>query len=56
MVVPRHTNWQIETEVWNLAGFFTVFRNPQMAGIFLIFSMKILIFFMKISDFRYEKS
>ena len=31
-VVPAHKNWHIETADWNLAGFFTIFRN-LLAGI-----------------------
>jgi len=28
-VIPGHRNWQIETAVWNLAGFFTVGLEPR---------------------------
>ena len=31
-VVPGDRNWHIETADWNLAGFFTIFRN-LLAGI-----------------------
>jgi len=31
-VVPGDRNWRIETADWNLAGFFTIFRN-LLAGI-----------------------
>ena len=31
-VVLAHKNWHIETADWNLAGFFTIFRN-LLAGI-----------------------
>jgi len=28
-VIPGHRNWQIETAIWNLAGFFTVGLEPR---------------------------
>ena len=36
-VILGHRNWQIETAVWNLAGFFTVGLEPrwQRSGQFL---------------------
>jgi len=38
MAVPGHTNWEIETAVWNLAGFFHFFYKPAGSdlGSFLI--------------------
>ena len=30
-LVPGHKNWEIESAVWNLAGFFNFFRNPLAA-------------------------
>jgi len=35
-VVPGDRNWHIETADWNLAGFFTIFRN-LLAGIWSSF-------------------
>jgi len=31
-VVPGHKNWQIETAVWNLAGFLTVGLETHWQG------------------------
>jgi len=35
-VVPGYRNWHIETADWNLAAFFTIFRN-LLAGIWASF-------------------
>jgi len=69
-VIPGHRNWQIETAAWNLAGFLHCASETrcQRLGQFLhdflndffmkilIFSRKILIFFVKMLDVLYEKS
>jgi len=62
-VVPGHKNWQIETAVWNLAGFLHCAletcwqRFGQFFNDFLHdFLYENFIFSMKILDFLYKKS
>jgi len=64
--ITAHKNWQIETAVWNLAGFLHCLKPADsdlgsfLQIFFMIFlmtpCMKILIFSVKILDFLYEKS